>query len=408
MPTFTYHAVDLTGRRTRGTITADTPEMAQAQLLARNLRPLQIEERKGGGGLGSISFGGKVKLTSLVVFARQFAFMIDAGIRQVQALETLERQTPDPAFKPVLRQMKEDLVSGAQLSEAMAKHPKVFEELVVNMVRAGETSGQLDRVMERLADLLEKRQEIIEKVRSAMMYPVMVISASLLITAGLVVGVLPRFKEIYSELRDKQGNPVELPTPTKVLFAISDFARAHFWLFPLILIALVVGLKLYGKTPRGRYNLDWLKLKIPIMGPMIHKLAISRFARTFATLQSAGVQVMRSLEIVGSTSGNRVIQKAVEDAREEIREGRRLADTLEASGWFPPMVIQMMQVGEETGKLPEMLSKVADFFEREVDAQIKGLTSILEPLMIIILGVIIGGIVMATITPIFKLQRALM
>lgn len=403
MPTYTYQAIDSQGSYVSGTLDAENRDTAAAAVLARNLRLVSLDERSQGR-KPIFGFGGRVKLGSLVVFSRQFATMYNAGIRIVQCLEVLERQTNDPVLKRVLAQVRQDVLQGLTLNEAMAKHPKVFDPLFVNMVRAGETGGILDKVLERLAAYKEAQAELYSEIRKAMTYPIVVITLSFIVTAVLVVFVLPKFQMIFTEM----GIADKLPKPTQVLFAVSNLTRTYWYLLPVAVVGAIGAVRAYGSTENGRYNLDLLKLKLPIVGALVQKISISRFARTFATLQAAGVPMLRSMEIVAATAGNTVISRAVERAKENVREGRRLATPLEESGWFPSLVTQMISVGEDTGQLSNMLEKVSDFYDREVDTAIKSLTSLIEPMMIAFMGVLIGCIAVSVISPIFALQRELL
>jgi type IV pilus assembly protein PilC len=403
MPTFTFEAIDSLGRAQRGSIEADNREAAAAQIMGRNLRLTRLDERAATSRLNINIGGGRVRLDSLMVFSRQFATMFAAGIRIVQCLEVLEKQTTDQALKAVIGQVRQDVLQGLTLNEAMAKHPKVFDALFVNMVRAGETGGILDKVLDRLAAYKEAQQELYSEIKKAMTYPVLVIGMSLIITAVLVIFVLPKFQQIFVDM----GIGDKLPTPTKMLFLVSGLGQRYWWAIPLVAIGLISGLRAYGSTPRGRYHLDWLKLKLPVMGVLVQKISISRFARTFATLLAAGVPMLRSLDIVASTSGNVVIARCIELARDNVRDGKRLTVPLEESEWFPALVTQMISVGENTGRLSDMLEKVSDFYDREVDTAIKSLTSMIEPIMIAFMGVLIGSIAVSVISPIFALQKQL-
>ncbi|MGQ9525547.1 MAG: type II secretion system F family protein [Armatimonadota bacterium] len=403
MPTYAYQAIDPQGSRVNGTLEAENRDAAAAVLLTRNLRLVRLDERASGP-RSAFSLGGRVRLSSLVVFSRQFATMYNAGIRIVHCLEVLERQTTDAVLKRVLGQVRQDVLAGLTLNEAMAKHPKVFDPLFVNMVRAGETGGILDKVLDRLAAYKEAQQELYSEIRKAMTYPIVVITLSFIVTGVLVVFVLPKFQMIFTEM----GIAQKLPKPTQILFAISNLVRTYWYLLPAALVGAIAAIRAYGSTESGRYNLDLLKLKLPIVGPLVQKISISRFARTFATLQAAGVPMLRSMEIVAATAGNAVISRAVDRAKDNVREGRRLATPLEESGWFPSLVTQMISVGEDTGQLSDMLEKVSDFYDREVDTAIKSLTSLIEPVMIAFMGVLIGCIAVSVISPIFALQRELM
>jgi type IV pilus assembly protein PilC len=398
MPTYKYMALDMMGKNRTGKIEADNEAAALSRLQGMGVHITQVAEMKDT--VRRIG-GGKVKLQALVIFSRQFATMIDAGVRVVKCLDILENQAKDPVLKPVLNQVKRDVTSGLSLTEAMAKHPKVFSKLYISMIRAAEAGGILDHVLDRLALFLEKEQELRGKIKAAMMYPVVILVFSTLITTGLMIFVLPKFLDIFTQL----GAP--LPATTKALFAISAFMTNNWWLGPIVVAGLISFMKWYGNRPSGRFRIDGLKLKIPIVGEMIQKMSVSRFSRTFATLVSAGVPMLRSLEIVGETAGNAVIAGAIDTARTNVREGKKISEPLKASGLFPELVTQMIDVGEETGRLSEMLTKVADFYDAEVEVAVKGLTSLIEPLMIVFMGVMVGFIAISVISPIFSLQATL-
>lgn len=400
MATFKYQALDMMGNSRSGKIQADNEAAALTRLQTLGVHITQVSEVKGGGKSG-LFVPGKVKLQSLVVFSRQFATMIDAGVRVVKCLDILENQSKDPVLKPVLNAVKRDVTAGQSLTEAMGKHPKVFNKLYVNMIKAAEAGGILDHVLDRLAVFLEKEQELRSKIKAAMMYPIVILVFSLVITTALMIFVLPKFLDIFTQL----GAP--LPATTKMLFAISHFMTSNWWLIPLTPTAAVMFVKWYGNRPQGRMKIDGMKLKIPVVGELIQKMAVARFSRTFATLISAGVPMLRSLEIVSETSGNAVIAGAIDTARSNVREGKKISDPLKQSGLFPELVTQMIDVGEETGRISEMLVKVADFYDSEVEHAVKGLTSLIEPLMIVFMGVMVGFIAISVISPIFSLQATL-
>jgi type IV pilus assembly protein PilC len=326
--------------------------------------------------------------------------MIDAGIPILRCLEILTAQSKDPALRPVLEQIAADVKGGSTLNDALAKHPNVFNKLYVNMIRAAELGGILDLILERLSGFLEYESEVRAKIKSAMMYPILVICFSALMLMVLFSFVLPKFKEIFN------GMDVKMPPVTAALFAMGDFMQAYWWLVVLGFAGTVIGFKMWAKTPRGRYQVDFMKLKLPIVGELTLKMSVARFCRTFGTLISSGVPMMRSLEIVGETLGNMVLANAIDQTRISIREGNKLSSPLAASGLFPSMVTHMIDVGEESGRLSEMLVKVGDFYDTEVEATVKGLTSMIEPMLIIFLGVVVGFIAISVMTPIFKLVNS--
>ncbi len=341
--------------------------------------------------------GGKVKPKSLVVFSRQFATMIDAGIPILRCLEILTNQQKDPIMKASCEMILQDVKGGNALNEALLKHPHVFNKLYINMIRAAELGGILDTILDRLSQFLEYEAEVRGKIKSAMMYPVLVLAFSFLMLFVLFSFVLPKFKEIFSDMGAK------MPPITAFLFSVGDFMQASWWVILLIMGGAFFGIKQWGKTPNGRYKMDYIKLKLPIIGELTLKMSIARFTRTFGTLISSGVPMMRSLEIVGETLDNMVLSTAIDQTRLSIREGNRLSTPLTASGLFPTMVTQMIDIGEESGRLSEMLVKIGDFYDEEVEQTVKALTSMIEPLLIIFMGVIVGFIAISVMTPIFQL-----
>ena len=397
MATFRYAAVDPSGRTVRGKIEAENEQFVLGKLHEQKMHVLDIgrdsKSKK------KIGFGGpkKVKLHSIVVFSRQLATMIDAGISIVRALDILENQLTDLALKEVIAQCKRDVKGGVNITDAFAKHPQVFSRLYVSMVRAAETGGILDQILDRLSTFLETELEVRNKIKSAMIYPILVLAFAALMITALFMFVLPKFKEIFMSMN------VELPAATKILFGTSTFLRGHWYVLVTLVVGLIVAFRMYRKTAKGAYQLDYFKLKIPIIGDIVQKMAVSRFSRTFATLISSGVPMMRSLEIVGETSGNLVISGAIDSARNSIREGQKISTPLAQSGLFPNMVTHMIDIGEETGRLSDMLAKVADFYDQEVDNAVKALTSLIEPILIVVMGGIVGFIAVSVMAPIFKL-----
>ncbi len=403
MPSFTYEAVEPSGRVVKGKIDAENAAIVLSKLQTLNYTVVDVAESRASGGssLFGAKAGGKVKLNSLVIFSRQFATMVNAGINILKCLDILEAQTKDPVLKPVITELRKDVVGGSSLTDALSKHPKVFSKLFISMVRAAEVGGILDLILDRLATFLEKEQEVIGRIKGAMVYPVCVLVFAILMVIAMFIFVLPTFKDIFRD------SGTELPLITKMLFMISDFIRAHWYLLLLIPFGTVMGVKAYYRTEQGHWNLDKLKLRIPVIGELVLKMAISRFSRTLGTLVNSGVPVLRALEIVAETAGNVVIARAVEEARASVREGQRISAPLAASGWFPQMVTQMMDIGEETGRMSEMLVKVATFYDNEVDVAVKALTSLIEPALIIFLGGIVGFIVGSIMVPMFTLINAI-
>jgi type IV pilus assembly protein PilC len=404
MGQFVYSAVDPSGRTLRGVMEADDERLVLARLHEQHYRVLSIQPKRRGLSLASLkelNRSKKVRLLELVLFSRQFATMIDAGIPILKSLDALETQAKNPTLREVIGTVRQDVKGGMSLADALSKHPHVFSKLYVNMVRAAEVGGILDQILDRLAQFLEKELEIRQKIKSAMMYPVLVLIFSVVMVFALFTFVLPRFKEIFASMN------VKMPPATQLLFNLSDYAVAYWYIPPALLVGAFVFLKQYGKNPKGRYRIDLVKLRLPIIGDLVLKMSISRFARTFGVLIASGVSMMRSLEIVAETAGNSVLATAIDNARNGVREGQKLSTPLGASGLFPTMVTHMIDVGEETGRLSDMLVKVSDFYEKEVDATVKGLTSMIEPMLIIFLGVIVGFIAISVMTPIFTLVSSI-
>ena len=394
MALYSYVAKDNQGMRLTGLIESSSEQDAIATLHKRNLIVISVKEEK-----ARKIAEGAVKLDDLVIFSRQLATMVESGITLVQALSILSEQAESKTLSGVTLKIKEDIESGSSLYEALNKHPKIFSNLYVNMVKAGEASGLLDEILDRLAGYLEKSSALQRKVKSSLVYPVVVICMAVLITIVLLVKVVPTFKGIFASLGGT------LPLPTQVLILISDTLRRF---FPFVVGAFVIlgfAFKKYVDTPRGRYQLDTALLRMPLFGPLLRKVVVAKFSRTLSTLVRSGVPILNALEIVGKTSGNLVVEEAVMNARTSIKEGEPIADPLSKSGVFPPMVVRMISVGEQTGQLEKMLTKIADFYDEQVDAAVSGLTSMIEPVMIGFLGIVIGGIVIALFMPIFKITE---
>ena len=389
----------MTGRPVSGTVEA-TDERALVNLLRQ--QQLTIISVKAEAKRAKLSFGfrsgGKIKLSELVLFSRQLATLIDSGIPLVQGLEILTDQIEHPRFKKIIADVKKDVSTGAAFHEALAKHPSAFSALFVNMVKAGESSGALDDIMERLATYLEKTDSLIRKVRSALIYPIVVSIMAVVITLVMMLKVVPVFKSIFADFGGK------LPLPTMILIAVSDFLIHYFFLWVGALIVGIVLLKRFLATEAGIILMDNYKLTMPVFGLIFRKVAVSKFCRTLATLIKSGVPILSALEIVGKTAGNRVIENAVTKVRLSIREGQSISEPLMKSKVFPPLVVRMISVGEQTGELEKMLSKIADFYDDQVDAAVSGITSLIEPLVIAFLGIVIGTIVICMFLPIFKLS----
>lgn len=397
MPNFKYRAKDQQGKTVSATLEAKDKESLVDLLRKKELIIISVEEAKGRP--LKVTGKAKVKMDDLVIFSRQLATMVDSGIPLVQALDVLAEQIQKPGFQTVVAGLRDNIETGSSLSEALSRHPGIFSALFVNMVRAGESSGMLDDILERLADYLEKTNALQRKVKSSFIYPGLVVSMAIIITSVLIFKVVPTFKGIFDTLGG------ELPMITQMLIAFSNFARRA---APLLLVALFLlgfSLRRVARTKKGRMQLDRTMLRLPIVGLLLRKVAIARFSRTLSTLVKSGVPILNSLEIVARTSGNKVIEAAVDQVRTNIREGENIAEPLARSGVFPPMVTRMIGVGEQTGELEKMLAKISDFYEEQVDIAVSGLTSLIEPIIIVFLGVVVGGIVAAMFLPIFKITQ---
>lgn len=399
MPNFRYVAKDKTGRNISGTAEASEEKALVDLLRKQELFVISIKsEKKKEGPSWMSKLGGKIKLGELVLFSRQLATMIDSGIPLVQALEILNEQIENAGFKKIISEVKKDVSTGTTFCDALAKHPRAFSPLFVNMVKAGEQSGSLDDIMERLASYMEKTDSLARKVKSAMVYPIVVSLMAVCITLVLMLKVVPVFKGIFADFGS------ELPMPTRILIFISDGLIGSFWIW---MPALVIGIVMFGKflkTERGTLLFDGFKLKVPIFGVIIQKVAVGKFCRTLSTLVKSGVPILGALEIVGKTAGNCIIENAVEKVRVSIREGQNITTPLAKAKVFPPLVVRMISVGEQTGELEKMLTKIADFYDDQVDAAVAGITSLIEPLVIAFLGIVIGGIVICMFMPIFQIS----
>lgn len=398
MPAFAYKVRTSAGTITEGLISASEERSAVEQLRSQKMTVLEINEQPASflDSVGKL-FKGKPKNKEIVIFSRQLSTLTSAGVPLVQGLNILEEQAETPAFKAVVRRIREDIEAGLPIADALKKHPAAFSELYVGMVRAGELGGILDTILERLSRYLEQAEELKGKVKGAMMYPLVVSLIAGAVTIFLLVGVIPTFKEIFSSFGKA------LPAPTQILINLSDGLRANLWLVLLSPVALFFALKYARKTPAGMEMSDKISLRLPVFGILLKKVAVAKFTRTLGTLIKSGVPILQGLETVAKTSGNKVIEKAIMEAHAAVREGERIAGPLRKSGVFPPMVVQMISIGEETGSLDAMLAKIADFYDQEVDVAVKALTSMIEPIIIVVMGVVIGSIVIAMFMPMFEM-----
>lgn len=397
MNTYEYSAKDKNGYAVKGLLDANSDQEAAAMLHNKELIVLSVRQSTKTAKKGKT--GKNIKIDDLVVFSRQLATMIDAGIPLVHSLGILAEQTENPGLKTVVITLRQDIEAGMSFCDGLKKHPHVFSELFINMVKAGETSGMLDEVLDRLAAYLEKTAALVRKIRSSLVYPAVVVSMSMIITAVLLLKVVPTFANIFDTLGGR------LPAPTRVLIFVSDMLR-HYFIY-IVGLSMAGGFlfKKYIATEKGRYNFDKIKLKLPVVGKLFSKLAVAKFSRTFSTLVKSGVSILNALDIVSKTSGNKIIEEAVLSSSKGVRDGEPISQPLSKSGVFPPMVCRMISVGEQTGQLEKMLTKIADFYEEQVDAAASALTSMIEPLVIAFLGIVVGGIVISLFLPIFKITE---
>jgi len=395
MPAYTYTARTAAGELRTATVEAATAQDVVAQLRRQRMTVVKVDENA-----KPKKMKGGIKMRDIVIFTRQFSTMINAGLPLVQALDILAKQTENKVLAATTRDIVFDVESGHTVADALAKHPKAFSDLYVNMVAAGEAGGILDTILMRLATFMEKNDALVRKVKGAMIYPGVIMSVAAIAIAVLLVFVIPVFENMFA------GVGLALPLPTRIVIGASDFLRGFWWAVAATIAAGVWLLRRYYATSGGKLNIDRLLLRFPVLGDVLRKSAVSRFTRTLGTLISSGVSILDGLEITAKTAGNRVIQDAIMQSRSSIAGGDTIAAPLQKSAVFPPMVISMIAVGEQTGGLDEMLSKIADFYDEEVDAAVSGLLSLLEPIMIVFLGVIVGGMVVAMYLPIFDMINA--
>jgi type IV pilus assembly protein PilC len=391
MPTYTYTARTAQGEVRTATLEASSKDEAAAQLRRLRLTVVKLEE------LPKQKTTGRVSMRDIVIFTRQFSTMINSGLPLVQALDILSKQSENPVLQAVTRQVVFDVESGHTVADALAKHPNAFSDLYVNMVAAGEAGGILDTILLRLATFMEKNDALVRKVKGAMIYPGVIMSVAFGAVVLLLVFVIPTFQTMF----DSVG--AALPLPTRIEIAMSEFLQGFWWVLIALVGGLVVAIQRYYSTSDGQLVIDRLLINAPILGDMLRKSAVSRFTRTLGTLISSGVSILDGLEITAKTAGNRVVADAIMESRASIAGGDTIAAPLAKSQVFPPMVLSMISVGEQTGGLDEMLTKIADFYDDEVDAAVSGLLSLLEPVMIVFLGVVVGGMVVAMYLPIFDM-----
>jgi type IV pilus assembly protein PilC len=396
VPTFTYTARDAKGALKTDTIEATNREDVVQQLRKLRLNVVKVEEAT----KAKQKTAGAIPMRDVVIFTRQFSTMINSGLPLVQALDILSKQTENKALAAVTRQVVFDVESGHTVADALAKHPKAFSDLYVNMVAAGEAGGILDTILMRLATFMEKNDALVRKVKGAMIYPGVIFSVAAIAVSVLLIFVIPVFQSMFASVN------LALPLPTRIVIGLSNILKGYWWAFGLGAFLGFQFFKRYYATPKGKLQIDKMMLGFPVLGDVLRKSAVSRFTRTLGTLISSGVSILNGLEITAKTAGNRVIQDAIMSSRASIAGGDTISAPLAKSNVFPPMVISMIAVGEQTGGLDEMLSKIADFYDEEVDAAVSNLLSLLEPVMIVFLGVVVGGMVVAMYLPIFDMINA--
>jgi type IV pilus assembly protein PilC len=396
MPVFQYTARNASGQVKNASIDAPSRDEAVNRLRRQRLTVVKVEEVRA----AAKGAGGKIAMRDVVIFTRQFSTMVNAGLPLVQALDILARQSENPALAAAVRAVVSDVEQGNTVADAMRKQPKAFNDLYTNMVAAGEMGGILDVILNRLAVFMEKNDALVRKVKGAMIYPTVILCVAALCVVVLLWRVIPVFSAMFASVG------MELPLPTQIVLGLSTFLNQYWWMLLLGGAGTVVALRRYYATSSGQLVIDALLLKVPVLGDVLRKSAVSRFTRTLGTLVSSGVSILDGLEITARTAGNRVVEDAVMQSRASIAGGDTIAGPLDKSGVFPPMVISMINVGEQTGGLDEMLSKIADFYDDEVDAAVSGLLSLLEPIMIVFLGVVVGGMIVAMYLPIFDMVNS--
>ncbi len=400
--TFTYRVRDKSGKIVSGEIDGSSASVVAKALRDRGMIPLQVEQKQTSVLQREIripGLSGRIRPKEIVIFSRQFATMVNSGLSLIRALTVLEQQVESVALRDVLGKVRSDVERGTSLSAAMDRHPQVFTELYVSMIRAGEIGGVLDETLLRLADILEAQLSLRSKVRAALAYPAVIGFLIVAVTAAMIVFVVPVFTNLYAEL----GGGAALPLPTQVLVGLSEVVTGFWWLLALVATLTIWGFRRWIQTDGGRLTWDTFKLRLPVFGKLAHKTALSRFSRTLAVLSRTGVPILQAIDIVADTAGNRLVAKALDEVKDSVRAGESLALPLARHKVFPPMVVQMMTVGEETGELDGMLAKVADFYESEVEDTIGALTSLIEPLLIVVMGITVGGILIALYLPIFNI-----
>ena len=396
MPYFNYTIRDANGQTRSGKVEAPNAEELRKRLQAEGLQVIEITEDRKAPRVPAGGYG-RVKLSDLAIFARQFSTMLDAGVSLIRCLDVLQAQTNNARLRKILLDLSARVESGESLSRSMARHPKAFSQLIIGLIRAGEVGGVLEESLQRISAFLEKDVELRRKIRSAMTYPVIVLLAAIGIVIFLVSWLVPQFAQLFKELGIE-----ELPAPTQFLVDLSALFTQRWYVVIIAVVAILIAYKLFVSTRVGRRVADRVKLRVPVFGPLHHKIVMARFSRTMGTLLASGVPILQAMETVAGVVGNSVVSDAVIESRARIREGEKIADPLQRSKMFPPMVVHMVSVGEESGSLDHMLNKIADFYENEVEMTIASLTAAIEPVMIVLLGIIVGFIVISMFLPMIE------
>lgn len=401
MPSFRYEAIDADGNVVRGRMEAESESQVADRLARENQRVIYIGMEKGArrGGF-ALRFGG-VRDRDLLVFTRQFATLLRAGVPIIRSLDSLRAQTINPVLKDIIGEIREDVMGGMSLADALARHPKVFSPLYVSMVRVAEATGNMGDVLNRVASFIDSELTIKGRIKGALFYPALVLTISIAVLIILFFVVMPTFKGIFSEMG------ADLPTVTKIAMGFTEWLLRWWFTIPIFAIAVFLFYYIYSKIPTGRYQLDLLKLRLPLFGPLVQKMAISRFARTFSTLLGAGVPILRALEIVRDVVGNAVFAAALSTIRESVRDGYKLSAPMSNYDIFPAMVVQMVDTGEEAGNLPEMVEQIAIFYDEEVDRSIKAMLSLMEPMLIVFLGGVVAFVAFSIYLPLFKMATVI-
>jgi type IV pilus assembly protein PilC len=399
MPSFVWKGRNLAGQHQSGVLTLDSREDALNFLRKNRILISSVREKRGGIEI-KLPMRGVVSTRELAVFTRQFATMIDSGLPLVQCLEILGKQATKERFRKVISEATADVESGSTLTDALARHPTCFDTLYTNLVSAGEAGGILDVILGRLATYIEKSDSLKRKVKSALTYPAVVLVVATGVTVFMLTAIIPTFAKLFADFG------AELPLPTRITLALSDFLRTTWWVLIGAALGITVAIKRFYKTDRGRHVMDRNVLRVPVLGDVLKKASVARFTRTLGTLVSSGVPILKGLEITAETAGNVIIADAVKETRNSIGQGETIAAPLAKCDIFPPMVVQMIGVGEETGALDQMLNKIADFYDDEVDTAVATLTSVIEPVLIVVMGVVVGGMVVAMYMPMFEMVKA--